>query len=180
MPHEKGKLVLDVRYADATPFDGRLAGKGDVTLGGDTYNGLPFEFRRVGVGAFEAQALAGKHELCISDWSASGSLPPWRGEAFVEPGGSTRVLVELVRGAEVEIQRPAGWEGEWFVRAARRSSSEADWAGAWTYGTSEDLLTLTALEPAEWRFQLRRERDLIGEVLERRAVLEAGDRRRVE
>ena len=77
-------------------------------------------------------------------------------DSFVEViSGINRTFTAILpRGATVEIQRPFGWEGEWYVHASYRTDPTSKWFGSWNHGTSEPVLTLPSLKQAEWRFAL--------------------------
>ena len=54
------------------------------------------------------------------------------------------------------------------------------WFGSWNYGTTEDELVLSALRPAEWRFELRRKGEEDDDPVIRTVVLTEGVERVVD
>ena len=169
-------VTLEVRDPRGAPMEAPLVVRWDVTT--------PDGVRRDGGGRVDAQSpglypvelFAGSASLTVREWGASGSLDPWRGEVFLEPGQNRPLSVEVDTGGTVELLRPIGWEGEWFVRASRRSSPDEEWRGSNTYGTEEGSLLLRALEPAEWRFELRLGRDSSEDTEVRLVEVRAGER----
>lgn len=162
-------LELDVRYADATPFEGAL----DVTWTpvGRLRDGDSTRAERIGVGRYEVELPAGEHGLEVRDRAASGSLPAWTDEQECRADERARVFVTLPRGGSARILRPEGWSGTWFVRATFRFDEDEEWRGGLGYGTDEDALELTVLHACEWRFELRRDSALDAEVLVRTALV---------
>ena len=106
-------------------------------------------------GSYRLRVAAGQVQLRVQRADASGSLDAWSESVRCPEGRRIRVDAVLPRGATVVIRRPKDLVGEWFVRTSLRRSSDEDWRGSWTYGTDKDSLRLTALRPAEWRFEFR-------------------------
>lgn len=159
-PPRDSVIELDVRYAGSgAPFTGRLGvawqvlGSGGV-LRQDRDRAVP-----LGGGRYRLELPSGKAELRVSDGRASGSLEPWASEVVCSPGETQLVFAELTQGGAVEVMRPLALEGEWCLRASYRpegaAGESAEWFGSWNYSTDEDTLRLTALKPAQWRFELR-------------------------
>lgn len=123
---------------------------------------------------------AGPLELEVQQRFASGSLRPWTGEVFAAPGGLATAMVELPTGASVVLARPDGFDGEWFVHAQLRDDADAAWFGSWNYSTIGDELRLTALKPAEWRFEMRRSDDREAAATVRQMSLSLGELRLVD
>lgn len=105
-------------------------------------------------GHFRVELPAGKIDLRVSERFSSGSLPWWEKRVTIREPGPTHFDIELPQGGEVEIVRPAAWEGAWSVHASYREAGETEWFGSWGYGTDEETLVLKAMLPAEWRFTL--------------------------
>jgi len=158
-PPPQATLELDVRYADGSPFSGRLA------VGWQARSDLGHRredserAKRLANGRYRLEIVAGEVSLQVSDADAAGSLAPWAEVMRCEAGLTSVAFVTLPRGAAVRLPKPDGWRGTWYVHASWRPSPIEDWRGSWNYGTRKDELVLTALRPAEWRFQLRRDAD---------------------
>ncbi len=168
-------VEFDVRYrGSGAPFSGRLSidwihsPKDSAASRGDSRG------KRLPSGRYQANVPVGSVTFTLKDASASGSLPSWTGAASTKRSGKTLVFAELDEGAVVDVQRPKGWRGEWFVRASYRENPDDPWFGSWNYSSPTSSLQLTSLKPAEWRFQLRRSSNGASEET-RTAVLVPGD-----
>lgn len=170
---ETARLVLDVRYEDSTPFEGELTVL--WTSDRDPSDQDRDRPRKVGLGRYSLEVTAGELRLEVADRSASGSLPPWRGEVRCDPDREEMAFVTLQRGATATITRPDGWGGEWFVHASWRPRGSEDWQGSLGYSTDESSLTLSVLRSAEWRFELRQDSALDRDPLVRTAFVGAGE-----
>ncbi|MEM9380731.1 MAG: sigma-70 family RNA polymerase sigma factor [Planctomycetota bacterium] len=168
-------LELDVRYDDGAAFDGGIAvdwrseADGAGTLEGDA---MP---TALGSGRFRIEVPVGDVGLRVSDRQSQGSYAPWEGVVRAETDRAGVAYVTLPRGATVRIERPDGFDGVWRTHASWRPTGEEEWRGSWTYGTGEDVLRLTALRPAEWRFRLFRSESGDDGRIVRTVVLEVGD-----
>lgn len=166
-------IELDVRYADAVPFEGEL------TVWWVTRNGAGDRDRdiaeTVGLGRYRVDVPAGDLVLEVADRYGSGSFPRWTEEVRCAPGQTTTIYPTLPRGASATITRPEGWTGEWFLHATWRPVGTDEWQGGLGYSTDGSSMTLTVLRPAEWRFALRRFSALEPDPLVRTVVLEEGD-----
>ena len=175
------ELELQVGYADGTTFDGRLVvawtsrdEDSEVTREGQI---RPESWAP---GQYRMTIPAGDVSLQVHEFGASGSLSPWTGEVRCDPNGLTTAVVTLQRGGTVTIERPHGWTGNWQLHASWRMNDLDPWSGSWNYGTPEDTLTLSALMPAEWRFQLRRGTERDAEPIIRTIFVNEGDELVVE
>jgi RNA polymerase sigma-70 factor (ECF subfamily) len=167
------KLTLDVRYDDFAPFEGGLTVRWVVN--GDQKTRDDDVAKATGSGQYEIEVPAGALSLEVEDRYASGSLPAWTAEVRCDPGETERLVVTLPRGASATITRPDGWSGEWFLHASWRPHGEEEWRGSWGHGTDAESLTLPALKPAEWRFQLRRNSAMDKDPLIRTVSLREGE-----
>lgn len=158
-PPPQATLELDVRYEDGSPFTGRLAVRWSARsdLGHKREDSDRAE--RLANGRYRLKIVAGEVSLQVSDGDAAGSLAPWAEVMRCAADRTSVAFVTLPRGASVRLPKPKGWRGTWYVRASWRPSLTSEWRGSWNYGTRKDQLVLTALRPAEWRFQLRRDAD---------------------
>ncbi len=52
---------------------------------------------------------------------------------------------------------------------------DTDWRGSLTWSTADSAMTLDALRPAEWKFELRRESSVDPDPVVRTVVLGEGD-----
>jgi len=172
-------VELDVRYDDGAPFDGELAVDWVTRAEDGTERAGDGRAERLAPGRYRMALDAGDVSLTVAAAAASGSLAPWRGELPASPAGGARAFVTLARGAAVTIERPSGWSGEWFVHASWRPEGESSWRGSWTYSTQAEVLELSALRSAEWRFLLRPSPGLTDAPLERTVLLLDGERTRV-
>ncbi|MEM6671901.1 MAG: hypothetical protein AAF726_03605 [Planctomycetota bacterium] len=168
-------VELDVRYDDGTPFDG------DIVV---RWTSRPDEGRSrtgkerpksSGLGRFRIEVPAGDVTLRVADRWSQGSIEAWEGAVRAEPDRAAVSFVTFERGATVRITRPDGFDGNWSTHASWRLVGEEEWFGSWYYGTDEDVLTLTALRPAEWRFRLRRDEKDDTDMVVRTVVVEVGD-----
>ncbi len=152
-------LELDVRYTDETPFAGRLV----VDWLAEPKEGPALEgterLQPMSPGRYRMEVPAGQVSLSIHEGNYQGSLPARTARLFCEPNCTVSESVRLPVGATAVILRPATWRGDWWLHASFRAKGEEEWRGSWNYGTSEETLTLAALEAAEWRFRLRRTPD---------------------
>lgn len=167
---------LLVRYDDDSPVQSELV----VYWSSDTANGLS----RLGKaraeprspGRYRVEVTAGQVGFRVSEANASGSLYAWEGALQCDVGSDALLMVTIPRGAGVRVRRPSGWTGEWFVHASWRELGDTDWFGSWNYSTDEASLDLDALQPAEWRFQLRRGSENAPDPIVRTVVLTPGIR----
>ncbi len=149
-------IELDVRYGvSGAPFSGSLGVEWLSRRPDGTTTKASDRAVRLENGRYRIELPSGKVELRVSEGWASGSLAPFEGMAECLPGQTATVFVELAQGSAVKVARPDASEGEWFLRASYRTDENAAWFGSWNYSTDEDTLRLTALKPAEWRFELR-------------------------
>ena len=167
-------IEVDVRYADGTIVDGNVViewtARPDV---GQARNGR-VRPNPIGPGRYEIDVVEGDVSLRVKGINDQGSRDWWSGEVRAEADRTAVAYVTFERGGKVTITRPEGWTGVWRVHASYRKSPERDWLGAWNYGTPEETLVLTAMEPAEWRFRLRRT-EIDPNPLIRTVVLKEGD-----
>lgn len=169
-------IELDVRFlGSGAPFTGRLIvdWASEASGGAEVSDSVPAE--RLPSGRYRLAVPSGKVQLRVADGQASGSLAAWEGEVDCGSGQTEDVFLELTQGAAATIVRPSDADGEWFVRAAYRAHESEDWFGSWNYSTSEATLRLSALRPAEWRFQLRAKRGDKEPITEHIVVLAEGD-----
>ena len=171
-------LELDVRYADAEPYDGELRVRW-TPVGAPKDNDSDLA-QQVAFGRYLVEVPVGELHLEIYERFASGSLPPWTDRVRVGEGENPTQLVTLPRGGAATITRPEGWSGQWYLHASFRYGPDEDWQGSWGHGTDAAELTLPVLKPAEWRFQLRRESAFEGTPIVRTAVVREGEAVRVE
>ncbi|MFN3243238.1 MAG: sigma-70 family RNA polymerase sigma factor [Planctomycetota bacterium] len=130
-------------------------------------------------GRHRLEVPAGKLELEIQQRYASGSIQPWRGEVFAEANGLATATVRLPLGATAVVTRPAGFDGTWSLHASYRTDLDDEWFGSWNYGTDQEQLVLNALQPAQWKFELRRSEDPDEDPIVRLVTLRAGERQTV-
>ena len=169
------EIDLDVRYSDASPVLGRIAVRWrSVAEDGRRARGVATPEPSV-PGRYRIEVAAGTVELEVHPYGWSGSLDEWQGATRVEPGERALVMVELDRGGEVVIERPLGFRGDWFVRASWRENESDPWFGSMGYGSAGETLELFALQPAQWRFELRNE-ESDAEPLVRIERVERGER----
>lgn len=171
----KATVELDVRDASgarvSTPLSVGWTAQG---AGGATRTGR----RRVEPsqpGRYRVELDAGEVLLEVSEFDASGSLDPWVGTVLARPDRIGTAQVTLERGGRVTLERPVGWGGEWFVHASWRPAGEEAWRGSWGHSSRSASLTLSALRPARWRFQLRRGSETDPDPLVRIVDVAAGD-----
>lgn len=169
---ELATLELDVRYADAAPFEGELV----VGWGSRVDSARQGQVRAqpMGIGRYRAEVPAGELTLSVADRGASGSLPAWTGDVRTHTERAAMAFVILPRGADATIARPDGWNGEWFVQASWRPRGTEAWQGSLGYSTDEPSMTLAALRAAEWRFELSRPSAQQGGPLVRTVFLDEG------
>lgn len=161
---------LDVRFTDGTPPSQRLAveWRGSGQLRGSA------EPTPKGPGRYRVRMPKTMLAVEAHLYGESGSMEGW--ETTVNVAELSEPLqVTLQRGARVTLERPLGSTGDWGVRAQYREGPDDEWFGAWGYGTHEDTLTLSALRPAEWRFEIRPDSDVAQEPEVRTVVVEEGD-----
>lgn len=122
---------------------------------------------------------SGKLAIEVQQRYSSGSIQPWRGEVFAEANGLATAIVKLPLGATAVLTRPDGYDGTWRLHASYRTDLDDEWFGSWNYGTDQDTLVLNALQPAQWKFELRRSDDPNEDPIVRIVTLRAGERQTV-
>jgi RNA polymerase sigma-70 factor (ECF subfamily) len=168
---EWSTLEMDVRYNDGDLFVGELSASWSSRPDFGAMRTGDARPKRLAPGRYSLEVVAGELTLEVADRNASGSLPAWTDTLRCDPDRMPLALVTLPRGATATIARPEGWSGEWFVHASWRLGEDDDWQGSWGYSTDEASLTLNAMRPAEWRFQLRRDSALAADPVVRTVLL---------
>ncbi len=173
----KATLELDVRYEDGTLFNGELRVEWSARP-----ESRPTEIVKdndlvdpVRPGRYRVEVVAGDVTVEIRPRGSSGTLPRWRERVRCFSERPALAFMTMRRGATAKIMRPDDWTGTWHVRASYRESSDAEWFGSWGYGTDGESLTLGFMQPAEWRFELRRDSAVEADPLVRTAELRAGE-----
>lgn len=175
-PLATGTLELDVVYPDGSVPDVPLYLDWAVRTPDRGIQRGDQRLQAIAPGRYRIELPAGKVGLSVTLANAQGSLPPAEETLELEADRLSRRLLTIEGGGTVEITRPAGWEGEWFVHASWRKADDDPWQGSWNYSTTEPTLTLRALDAATWRFRLRPDEDASDQILERIADVSAGER----
>lgn len=177
-------VEFDVRLrGSGAPFAGPLYVSWACELAGGTPLEGDERAERLPSGRYKLRVPAERMAFEVAVGGASGSLPPWRGSKDCSSSGGTVVFVELDGGGTALIHRPPGWEGKWWIRAARRvdpgpeaaPGEEATWFGAWAYSIDAPIHPLRALEAGTWRFELREDPDQGPPSEVRTAEIKTGD-----
>ena len=162
-------LVLDVVGGDGQPYADPL----QVSWSSSTRAGNPqgdARAKMMSPGTYRTDVRVPGDienlEIFVQPADASGSIAPWTTTVPAIPDRQQVLSVRLPSAGNVVILRPNRWTAAWTVRASYRKNPGDPWQGSWTYGTSNDRLTLTALRPAQWRFELVQDAPVRSETLE--------------